>query len=498
MANDPELLAHQEWLGYVQPVGLVVSPPALLAAQAIRRPQRRAEQQQPAPRRACAEERDVDRTTIRSPPIYSTSGAARDGSRLEPANGSARRRALPDALSKCSLRIRRDAAAHLRRSRVWSRRTARAPGCCSSRRAAGTDFDEPRAEDGQRWHASPHARLERLLRETACRIGLLVQRPRAPPGLRAARRDSGHVDLPVHRMVQVAGRPIFAALRMLLWLGRASSALPREQRLPAILGEPQVPERRLHAARRAGARGAVRAAARLPGGERRSEGRAARRRAPRGSGPGLRRSAHRAAAAGVHPLRRGPGAAARGRRSTSELLLGDGPLRAAARGCRALPRHDGPALRRVGAAPRRCSAWSTTAAGTATCASPRARATSSIPTPIPSSRAARMASDADGRSGSSRRTSPTATSPRPREAARARRRAAVLPRARRGADRLRLRDHDGLPPRARARAIHRDLPARSTSSSVTSTTLLAQKGASARSGSRSRGRRSSPERPPRR
>ncbi len=32
MARDPELIAHQEWLGYLQPVGLVVSPPALAAA----------------------------------------------------------------------------------------------------------------------------------------------------------------------------------------------------------------------------------------------------------------------------------------------------------------------------------------------------------------------------------------------------------------------------------------------------------------------------------
>src|SRR5260370_36403602 len=31
---EPELLAHREWLGYVQPVGVVVSAPALIAAQA--------------------------------------------------------------------------------------------------------------------------------------------------------------------------------------------------------------------------------------------------------------------------------------------------------------------------------------------------------------------------------------------------------------------------------------------------------------------------------
>ena len=34
MTQDPEILAHQQWLGYVQPVGLVVSPIALAAAQA--------------------------------------------------------------------------------------------------------------------------------------------------------------------------------------------------------------------------------------------------------------------------------------------------------------------------------------------------------------------------------------------------------------------------------------------------------------------------------
>src|SRR5215472_7655884 len=34
MATDPEYRAHQEWLGFLQPEGLVVSPPALCAAQA--------------------------------------------------------------------------------------------------------------------------------------------------------------------------------------------------------------------------------------------------------------------------------------------------------------------------------------------------------------------------------------------------------------------------------------------------------------------------------
>jgi hypothetical protein len=35
MSQDPELRAHQEWLGFLQPAGLVVSPAALRDAQAF-------------------------------------------------------------------------------------------------------------------------------------------------------------------------------------------------------------------------------------------------------------------------------------------------------------------------------------------------------------------------------------------------------------------------------------------------------------------------------
>src|SRR4051812_18301896 len=34
MSKEPEYIAHREWLGFVQPVGLIVSIPALLSAQA--------------------------------------------------------------------------------------------------------------------------------------------------------------------------------------------------------------------------------------------------------------------------------------------------------------------------------------------------------------------------------------------------------------------------------------------------------------------------------
>src|SRR5207244_10140873 len=103
---------------------------------------------------------------------------------------------------------------------------------------AGLDLDEVSEPDARdhRWQASPQARFERLLRETQVPIGLLSNAPHlrlvyAPRG-----ETSGHLTFPVRAMTEVAGRPIFAALLMLLSADRLFS-LPDTQRLPAILAE---------------------------------------------------------------------------------------------------------------------------------------------------------------------------------------------------------------------------------------------------------------------
>ena len=87
-----------------------------------------------------------------------------------------------------------------------------------------------------------------------------------------------------------------------------------------------------------------------------------------------------------------------------------GPLRAAARGRRALPGHDGPALRRLGAAPRALPHGPRRRRVAARCGCPSATASSSIPTASRSSRAGRAAARARSTSGSSRRSCPTARS----------------------------------------------------------------------------------------
>ena len=99
-----------------------------------------------------------------------------------------------------------------------------------------TDFDSAAKKDDRHWHATPQARFERLLRETKVPIGLLfngiqLRLVYAPSG-----ESSGYLTFPVKAMCEVAGRPIVSALHMLLSAERLFT-LESSRRLPAILRE---------------------------------------------------------------------------------------------------------------------------------------------------------------------------------------------------------------------------------------------------------------------
>ena len=100
---------------------------------------------------------------------------------------------------------------------------------------AGDDFDRAgRAADGL--DASPHGRLERLLRHTGVPAGLLfngvaLRLVSAPRG-----ESSGWLDFRVADMLETSGRPIAAALRLLLGQNRLLLA-PRAKRLAALLAD---------------------------------------------------------------------------------------------------------------------------------------------------------------------------------------------------------------------------------------------------------------------
>ena len=231
---DPELASHRAWLGLVQPVGLVVSPPALVKAQAVLDRNVVGLQQkllgvvrQP-PQTAFSDEADP---YIDDFPHFTEKML---GWALEDLAGGPGGPELSDDLEL----VLPDYGDTLRPT------YAVIDGMADDRLLmlvqevpVGTRLDKPPAEEGKTgWHASPEARLERLLREKEVAAGLLsngheLRLVYAPRG-----ETSGHLTFPVPAMCEVAGRPILGAMHMLLSEHRVFSA-PDGRRLLDLLAE---------------------------------------------------------------------------------------------------------------------------------------------------------------------------------------------------------------------------------------------------------------------
>ena len=111
---------------------------------------------------------------------------------------------------------------------------------------AGTDFDQPAADAASLWNAAPQAKFERLLRETNIPIGLLVNGDALRLVYSPRGENSGHITFPFEAMATVAGRPMLSALHMLLCAARLFT-LPPEQRLPALLAHSRKAQSRVSA-----------------------------------------------------------------------------------------------------------------------------------------------------------------------------------------------------------------------------------------------------------
>ena len=229
---DPQVLRHLEWIGFVQPSGLVVSAPALVRAGAILDRQDADGQRR---LRDCVEERafrqdgDQDpwlpdfetfaRTVLEwsfSPRGYAGTTenpipedlivTAADGETLAP-DFAVRERSPEKGESGWQLLVQ-----------------VLEPGQAFDKEVKGSGALE----------ASPHSRMERLLRRTEVKAGLLfnglaIRLISAPRG-----ESSGWMDFRVAEMVQTSGRPICTAMRLLLKESRLL-AMPGPQRLAALL-----------------------------------------------------------------------------------------------------------------------------------------------------------------------------------------------------------------------------------------------------------------------
>ena len=227
MPKDPAILAHQEWLGYVQPTGLVVSIPALIDASAFLNRNYGPDHQ----RLLSALPQDSEGVPI--PEIPDFVGFAKDvlGWDAELMLGSPEAEVVPPEL-EVNLENYNEtlrptyALRSLSGDSKWLLLIQALP--------TGTDFDQAFAPHDRGWQASPQARFERLLRQTGVHIGLLVNGRQIRLVYAPEKELSGHITFKLADMVQVAGRPIFAALQMLLSAERLYSVADKE-RLPAIL-----------------------------------------------------------------------------------------------------------------------------------------------------------------------------------------------------------------------------------------------------------------------
>ena len=254
---DTHTAAHLEWIGFVRPTGLVVSPTALVRAGVIL-DRRDVEGQRRLAEWASEEGTDEGHQPDEaSPPTssrvdfqsfaakilgwsFSTRGYAGTAERPVPPDLVL---GVPDAGHLApDYAVRMEPERRRRRRRGDLEVQDHRPDATETWQLLvcnltfGADFDviSRSVAKSSSVETSAHGRMERLLRQTGVPAGLLfngkaVRLISAPLG-----ENSGWVDFRVSDMMTTAGRPILTAMRALLGEDRLL-LVPREQRLAALL-----------------------------------------------------------------------------------------------------------------------------------------------------------------------------------------------------------------------------------------------------------------------
>lgn len=251
---DPHIAAHLEWIGFVRPTGLVVSPPALVRAGAILN-QRDTEGQRLL--RECVQRVDDPNEANGSEPwlpdfrIFATavlgwnfSARGYAGTHelpippelevMQPDSGGVLRPDFAVRSDRTTAVSSRHGALEIRDGETVEGSVWQLLVFCLER---GKDFDRISRDQSHAngsTETSPHGRMERLLRQTGVPAGLLfnglaLRLISAPKG-----ENSGWLDFRVVDMLQTAGRPISSAMRELLGQNRLLLE-PRNKRLAALL-----------------------------------------------------------------------------------------------------------------------------------------------------------------------------------------------------------------------------------------------------------------------
>jgi hypothetical protein len=211
---DPELRAHQEWLGYLQPVGLVVAPAAMQDAgwvvtrsgsELIERQERYRESLEAldSDQEADPEDRRLGFSRIETL-LVEHLGWSPDQIQSNPSQIEAFTRELPEL------------GETLAPSAVVPAASGEGVQLLLMELAAGTTLDQKVTDGEHLWKATPQERFERLLRETGVEAGLLCNGGQLRLVVAPRGESSGHLTFTLADLAEVSGRLMFSGLDLLL------------------------------------------------------------------------------------------------------------------------------------------------------------------------------------------------------------------------------------------------------------------------------------------
>ena len=212
--RDPELLAHQEWLGYLQPVGLVVAPAAMQDAgwvvtrsgsELIERQERYRESLEAlgSDEEADAEDRELGFASIETL-LVDHLGWSSDQVQSNPNLIEGYTRELPEL------------GETLQPSAVVPAAISEGVQLLVQELPLLTPLDQKVTGGEHLWRASAQERFERLLRETGVEAGLLFNGSQLRLVVAPKGESSGHITFSLKDLAAVSGRLMFSGLDLLL------------------------------------------------------------------------------------------------------------------------------------------------------------------------------------------------------------------------------------------------------------------------------------------